>query len=102
MASAKNFLPKDFYDLMRNDSERLFSTLNNRNFDTEIISLEYFAREAGAVKGKVYSEVSTTLKITTDLCPCPSCSKAFQEFSEMFPNVIIEIETTTTLHYDID
>ena len=73
--------------------------MKTRNFDTEIAGMEYFAKQKGAVKGKIYPDITGEVKITSDLCPCPSCSAVFQQFSQMFPNLKITIVTTNKLHY---
>ncbi|WP_235877917.1 deaminase domain-containing protein [Flavobacterium davisii] len=99
MANSGQFIPEEFIIKVKN-GERVFEpTIVTRHLDTELIGLEYFAKQKGAVKGKRYPEVTGEIKVTSDLCPCPSCSAIFQQFSDMFPNVNIKVVTSPKLHY---
>ena len=99
MANSGVFISEEFVLNLKN-GERVFTpTITTRSLDTELIGLEYFAKQKGAIKGQKYPEVSGEIKITSDLCPCPSCSAIFQQFRDMFPNVNIKIVTNPKLHY---
>ncbi|MBS1508887.1 MAG: hypothetical protein JSS79_19780 [Bacteroidetes bacterium] len=99
MVNSNKFIAKEFVEQVES-GQRVFSpTIATRHLDTEYIGLEFFAKQKGAVKGAKYPEVTGELRLTSDLCPCPSCSAIFQQFSDMFPNVNIKIVTTTKLHY---
>lgn len=99
MVNSGKFLPKEFVDNV-NKGQRVFTpSISTRHLDTESLGLEYFAKLKNAVKGGKYPKVTGKVKITSDLCPCPSCLAIFQQFSDMFPNVTIDITTTTKLHY---
>jgi hypothetical protein len=99
MTGSGKFIPEEFV-LDIDKGQRVFTpSISTRHLDTESLGLEYFAKSKNAVKDGVYPEVTGKVKITSDLCPCPSCSVIFQQFSDMFPNVTIDITTTTKLHY---
>ncbi len=99
MINSGKFLPKEFVDNV-NKGQRVFTpSISTRHLDTESLGLEYFAKLKNAVQGGKYPKVTGKVKITSDLCPCPSCSAIFHQFSDMFPNVTIDITTTTKLHY---
>lgn len=99
MVNSGKFLPKEFVDNVNNGQRVFTPSIATRHLDTESLGLEYFAKLKNAVKGGTYPKVTGKVKMTSDLCPCPSCSAIFQQFSDMFPNVDIEIKTTTKLHY---
>ena len=99
MISSLDFIPKAHIDNLGTGNRIFDYTMPTRNFDTELIALEYFAKEKNAVKGGIYPNVTGDLKITSDLCPCASCSDIFRQFSTMFPNLKISISTTSKLHY---
>lgn len=99
MIGSGKFIPEKFV-LDIDKGQRVFTpSISTRHLDTESLGLEYFAKLKNAVKGGKYPKVTGRVKITSDLCPCPSCSAIFQQFSDMFPNVTIDITTTTKLHY---
>ncbi len=60
---------------------------HNRAYDSEVKILEDFANKHSAnaktVKGKIY--------IFTERPPCNSCTKVFDQFREMFPNIKLEV-----------
>ncbi|MCU0440378.1 MAG: hypothetical protein MUC49_21005 [Raineya sp.] len=99
MRQSGKFINEEFIAKVKK-GERVFEpALATRHLDTESIALEYFAHLKGAVKGKKYPNIVGDIKITSDLCPCHSCSAIFQQFCDMFPNVKIKIVTTPKLHY---
>ncbi len=99
MTGSGKFIPEEFV-LDIDKGQRVFEpSISTRHLDTESLGLEYFARLKNAEKGGKYPKVTGKLKIASDLCPCPSCSAIFQQFSDMFPNITIDITTTTKLHY---
>jgi hypothetical protein len=99
MANSSQFIPEDFIIKLKN-GERVFEpSIATRHLDTESIGLEYFAKQKNAVKGNKYPNVEGEIKVTSDLCPCPSCSAIFQQFSDMFPSVKIRVVTSPKLHY---
>ncbi|WP_378187312.1 deaminase domain-containing protein [Aquimarina sp. W85] len=99
MTGSGKFIPEEFV-LDIDKGQRVFApSISTRHLDTESLGLEYFAKLKNAVKGGKYPKVTGKVKIASDLCPCPSCSAIFQQFSDMFPNVTIDITTTTKLHY---
>jgi hypothetical protein len=99
MINSTDFIPKQFVDDVFAGNKVFDPTISTRHLDTEVIGLEFFAKQNNAVKGQSYPLVTGELKITSDLCPCPSCSAVFQQFSTMFPNVNIKIVTSPKLHY---
>ncbi|WP_010523144.1 deaminase domain-containing protein [Aquimarina agarivorans] len=99
MTGSGKFIPEEFV-LDIDKGQRVFApSISTRHLDTESLGLEYFAKLKNAVKGGKYPKITGKVKIASDLCPCPSCSAIFQQFSDMFPNVTIDITTTTKLHY---
>ncbi|GAA4275921.1 deaminase domain-containing protein [Aquimarina mytili] len=99
MIESGKFIPEDFV-LELEKGQRVFTpSISTRHLDTELIGLEYFAKLKNAVKGVKYPKINGTVRLTSDLCPCPSCSSIFQQFSDMFPNVTVDITTTSKLHY---
>jgi len=58
-----------------------------------------YDRDARNSAGNKYPNVEGEIKVTSDLCPCPSCSVIFQQFSDMFPSVKIRVVTSPKLHY---
>ncbi len=99
MTNSGQFIPEDFITKVKNGERVFVPSIATRHLDTESIGLEYFAKQKGAVKGQKYPDVTGEIKVTSDLCPCPSCSAIFQQFSDMFPNVNIKIVTSSKLHY---
>jgi cytidine deaminase len=67
--------------------------------------LEELAQELGAKVGdqgvKVFDDVAGKVVIRTELFPCQSCADVIREFSEMFPNIVIEIQATTRHSFKI-
>jgi len=72
--------------------KRLFETTitregNSRQLEAELKILEEFAAKysdrAQQVKGNIY--------LFSELPPCVSCTKVFEQFREMFPNVKLEV-----------
>lgn len=99
MVSSKKFIPKEFIEQVESGQRVFTPSMPTRKLDTESIALEYFAKQKNAKIGMKYPEITGEIKIISDLCPCPSCSVIFQQFTEMFPNVEIKIITTNKLHY---
>lgn len=58
-----------------------------RTTDSEYKMLNRLAKELGAVKGKVYKEITGEIKIISERPYCPSCTGIIQQFNEMYPNV---------------
>jgi The BURPS668_1122 family of deaminases len=99
MANSGKFIPEEFIIKVKN-GERIFEpSITTRHLDTESIGLEYFAKQKGGIKGQKYPDIKGEIKITSDLCPCPSCSAIFQQFSDMYPSLNIKIVTSPKLHY---
>lgn len=66
--------------------------------DTEVKLLEEFSLKNGAqpnVANQVFDSIEGEIKLYTQLCPCGSCANVIKEFKKMFPNVNLEIITTT-------
>lgn len=57
-----------------------------RNVDTEAKMLEDLARRLG---DKNLSKGS--IKLFTELPPCPSCSRVIKLFNEKYPNIVVEV-----------
>lgn len=57
-----------------------------RNVDTEHKMLEDIARKLQGNRN-----ASGTIKLFTELPPCPSCQKVVREFCEMFKNINVEV-----------
>jgi|GEM_PF-3041052 len=100
MTRSKKFIPESFYDEIQDDSKRVFTPRTYlKRFDTDIVAMEYYAKQHNATKGGKYPNVVDEITMYTDLIPCPSCSYMFAQFREMFPNVKLHIVTTTKIHY---
>lgn len=57
-----------------------------RNVDTEAKMLEDLARRLGSNK-----MAKGTIKLYTELPPCPSCSRVTELFNKKYPDIIIEV-----------
>ncbi len=99
IADSKKFISQAFVDKIMAGKGIFTPSMGFRVIDNEIVAMEYFASFYRAQKGGVYKEVRGVFRITSDLCPCPSCSAVFSQFAKMFPNVKMEIVTTAKLHY---
>jgi hypothetical protein len=70
-------------------TKRFFKTgfdPHNMAFDSEVKILEEFANKYGnkrGVKGSIY--------LFTERPPCDSCTKVFNQFRDMFPNIKLEV-----------
>lgn len=70
--------------------------------DSEVKILEEFAFSQGLKPGvfdnvitPVMPNVRGKMTITSQLCPCPSCTKVLKAFKKIFPNLDIEIITSS-------
>lgn len=100
MSRSNRFIPESFYNDLADDKNRVFvPRVISKNYDTDIVAMEYFAKHYNAVKGGKYPDVNDVFTMYTDLIPCPSCSYVMAQFREMFPNVKLHIITTTKIHY---
>jgi hypothetical protein len=99
MERSTRFVPLSFYNDLK-AGKRLFECSKaSRNFDSEVIGFEYFARLHNAVKGGKYPNVKDEITIFTDLWTCSSCAGVFVQFRAMFPNVKFKIITNPKAHY---
>jgi hypothetical protein len=63
----------------------------SREFDTEYVGLSEIAKMLGAKKGRIYEDVIGEITIASELPYCLSCQGVIQDFSNMFPNVKINL-----------
>ncbi|GAA3912464.1 hypothetical protein GCM10022209_00800 [Chitinophaga oryziterrae] len=98
MRQSGKFVPESFITDLQS-GKRVFKADAVRDLDTEVIGFEYFARKNNAEAGKVYKNVTGEIVVETDLIPCGSCSSVMQQFSEMYPNVLIKIRTNPRINY---